>query len=432
MVGLAGLPLVIALQAQPSLAFQAPDTEFVDPIVRLEARIAAGETRLAFDPAQGIPRSLLDALEIPPSSQGLVFSRTSLQTDRVSPWSPRAIYFTDDIYVGFVQESPFLEIASIDPDGGAVFYTLIQEEREVPTFQTETTACLMCHDSRSITGGVPGVMVRSVLTDRFGYMVTPVHEGAMSDRTPMEQRLGGWYVTGSIGTTPHAGNSMAPELSHEISDAKRYLSEFDMAAGRSVHDLSDRFDPEPYLSGHSDLVALLVLAHQTRVHNLITLAHEATRDALRDQDAVLRTTGRAPPEGGLLPTARMRIDGAVDRLLGEMLFEREARLGGPISGTSGFADDFMARGPADSRGRSLRDLDLDRRLFRYPLSFLIYSDAFDALPEVVKITLYERLRAVTDGEDQSERFQHLSEADRSAIREILEETKPEFVTPLGG
>ena len=434
---LAGIPLILALQAQPALAFQLhdpdqlPDVEFVDPIERLQARIAAGQVRLVFDSARGYLSSLLDALDVPVSSQGLVFSRTSFQTDRISPWTPHALYFTDDVYVGFVQESPILEIASIDPDGGAVFYTLIQEDREVPGFQRETTACLGCHDSRSVTGGVPGVMVRSVLTDRFGYMVTPLHEGATSDRTPMGRRMGGWYVTGTS-ETAHSGNSMSPELSHEIYDARRYLREFDMTSQGKVADPSQRFDTEPYLSSHSDIVAQLVLAHQTRVHNLITLTHEAARTALRDQDAVLRSTGQSLPEGGLLPSARVRIDGAIVRLVREMFFVREAPLGGPIAGTSGFADDFAARGPVDSRGRSLRDFDLDSRLFRYPLSFLIYSDAFVALPDLVKVLLYERFRAVLEGDDRSKEFEHLSDADRSAIREILEETKPEYLTFRGG
>jgi hypothetical protein len=270
-------------------------------------------------------------------------------------------------------------------------------------------------------------MMRSVLTDRFGYVVTTLHEGPMTDRTPMDERLGGWYVTG---TQPegHAGNVLAPELVHEISDKQGYLDAFDMNAQNNVTDLNDRFDTSIYLSAHSDIAALLVMSHQTRVHNLITNAHQSSRDALRDQEAVLRTTGgEALAEGELTPAAEVRIDGAVERLVRELLFVREAPLGGPIEGTSGFTEEFMTLGPYDDQGRSLRDFNLDTRLFEYPLSFLIYTEAFDALPEMVKTKVFGRVNEILDGNDVTGSFAHLTEVDRTAIREILAATKPEFL-----
>ena len=416
------------LPAAAPLTTFGPDGERIDPIVSLQALIESGEVTFSFDPLTGYLPSLLAALDIPVSSQGFVFSRTSLQTDRITPWTPRAIYFNDDVYVGYVQESPLLEIASINPDEGSIFYLLTQNEEAGPLFQRETTTCLMCHESRTVTGGVPGVMMRSVLTDRYGYVVTPLQEGAVTDRTPIEERLGGWYVTGTQEGSRHAGNVHAPELTHEIYDKAGYLSDFDMNSEGNVTTLDDHFDTSQYLTGHSDLVALLVLGHQTRVHNLITLAHEAVQTALSDQDAIVRTTGQVVPDGGLIPAAEIRIDGAVDRLVREMLFAREAPLGGRVEGTSGFAEEFSARGPWDGQGRSLRDFDLESRLFRYPLSFLIYGDAFDALPELMRRRIYARVDAVLDGEGAAEDFGHLSAEDRTAIREILVATKPDFET----
>jgi len=418
------LPLPAAL---PLTTFAA-NGERIDPIVSLQDLIESGEITFSFDPLTGYLPSLLAALDIPVSSQGLVFSRTSLQTDRITPWTPRAIYFNDDVYVGFVQDSPILEIASINPDQGAVFYLLPQSEDVEPTFQHETTTCLMCHESRTVTGGIPGVMMRSVLTDRYGYVVTPLQEGAVTDRTPLEERLGGWYVTGTLAGSSHAGNVHAPELTHEIYDKARYLHDFDMNSASDVTSLEDEFDTSQYLTGHSDIVALLVLGHQTRVHNLITLAHEAVRTALRDQDALVRTTGQAIPESGLIPSAEIRIQGAVDRLVREMLFAREAPLGGQVEGTSGFAEEFSARGPRDSHGRSFRDFDLEHRLFKYPLSFLIYTEAFDALPELVRRSVYNQLDVILSGDAPSGVFDHLTTQDRLAIREILVATKPDFET----
>ena len=397
-----------------------------DPIAVLQQRIDAGDVALGFDSVWGYLPALLEELDIPISSQGLVFSRTSLQTDRIAPWTPRALYFNDEVYVGSVLESSFLEIASIDPEKGAIFYTLNQDATTAPEFKRETTTCLMCHESRNVTQGVPGLIMLSVLPDRHGWVVREVHEGPTTDRTPMERRWGGWYVTGTHGSMRHAGNTMAPVLSHEVNDSRRYLEEFDMGADGNVSSLDGRFDLDPYLSGHSDIVGLMVLTHQVQVHNLITAAGQTARDALRDQDAVLRSSGRAVPAGGLLPTTRVRIDAAADRLVRAMLFSGEAPLEGQVLGASGFAEAFQARGPRDSRGRSLRDMDLDRRLMRYPLSFLIYSEAFDAMPDVMAETVHQKIWDALTGAEGPGHADHIGQNDRSAILEILRETKPDF------
>ncbi|NIR38818.1 MAG: hypothetical protein GWN07_23280, partial [Actinobacteria bacterium] len=329
-----------------------PDGEPIDPVESLQTLIEAGEVTLSYDPVTGYLPALLAALDIPLSSQTLVFSRTSLQTLDIAPWAPRAVYFNDDVYVGMVQESPILEIASIDPDDGAVFYTLAQNAEDGPRFSREGTLCLQCHES-PVTEKVPGVLVRSTLTDRMGSMVTVLHEGPVTDRTPMNQRFAGWYVTGTQEGPGHAGNVWAPETHDEIDDKTRYLEAFDFQAQNDVTRLDDRFDTSVYLSPHSDLVALLVMTHQTRVHNMITAAATTAADALRQQEAIVRSTGEEPPADGLFPAARGMIDHAVDRLVREMMFVGEAPFGGRVRGTSAFAEEFQARGPKDSKGRSL-------------------------------------------------------------------------------
>jgi hypothetical protein len=84
----------------------------------------------------------------------------------------------------------------------------------------------------------------------------------------------------------------------------------------------------------------------------------------------------------------------------------------------------------DGQGRSLRDFDLETRVFRYPLSYLVYSAAFDALPQGAREMVYERFAAVLRGEDRSEPFARLSDGDRAAILAILAATKPEFAASL--
>jgi hypothetical protein len=397
----------------------------------------AGEVVFSHDSVMGYLPSLLAALDIPVSSQVLIFSRTSLQTERIAPWAPRAVYFNDDVYVGHVADDTdpmsgrIVEIASVDPDDGSAFYFLPQDPNQPPKFVREGQQCLMCHES-GITEDVPGVMVRSVLTGRMGRPIIPVQEAPTTDRTPMEQRFAGWYVTGTHGSTVHGGNVYAPQESHELDLGQRsqYLDNFDFSVGSNVTDLTDRFDTSIYLSEHSDIVALLVLSHQTRVHNLITLAHEQTRRALREQDAARITRGLVIPEGELLATTEVAIDNVVDRLVREMLFSGALPLEGPIEGTSGFTEEFAQRGPFDEQGRTLREFELNDRLFRYPLSYLIYTDAFDALPDLTRRRAYVRIDQILRGEDTSGDFNHLDAATRQAIREILVATKPDFEAAL--
>lgn len=419
------MPLAAQTSPAPSLHVDESGSP-LDPVAVLQRRIDAGETVLQFDEQHGYLQAVLEALDIPVSSQGLIFSRSSLQTNLITPWTPRAVYYNDDVYIGWVQDSQILEIASIDPDDGGMFYTLAQNPDAEVKFMEEGTTCLMCHESRSVTDGVPGVMVRSVVVDRFGYPIAPLHEGSTSDRTPFDRRFAGWYVTGTHEGGPHAGNAYAPVLSHEVTDLARYLEEFDVNADGNVTDLEGRFDVEPYMTPHSDIVSLMVLTHQTRVHNLITVAHEAAKEAVGGEEMLIRIRSGAVPVPPIQSAAQVRIDGAVERLVRAMMFSRESPLPGRVQGTAGFREDFEARGPFDANGRSLRQFDLERRLFRYPMSFLIYTEAFDVLPDFVKEPFYRRVVEILDGRDTSGEFEHMDAADRTAIREILLATKPEF------
>jgi hypothetical protein len=159
-------------------------------------------------------------------------------------------------------------------------------------------------------------------------------------------------------------------------------------------------------------VALLALGHQTHVHNMITSGVYEIRDAIAQGFSSQKMADAVKDAG--------------ERILRGMLFVGEANLTEPIRGTSGFAEEFVKRGPRDSKGRSLRDLDLQRRFLRYPLSYLVYSKSFDGMPGDLKEYVFGRFREILTGEDKSANFQHLSVEDRTAILEILRETKPGF------
>ncbi|MBT8487389.1 MAG: hypothetical protein KJO65_01050 [Gemmatimonadetes bacterium] len=400
----------------------------LDPVAELLPAIESGDIVLERDEMFGYLPSVLEALDIPVSSQTLVFSRTSLQVDMIAPWAPRAIYFNDDVYVGFTVDGLVLEIAAVDPDGGSVFYTLDQYEDEEIALRRDELTCKGCH-ATGITGGVSGVMVRSFLTDRMGNTVAPIEERPVDDRTPMERRFGGWYVTGSH-SLPHAGNVRADELTHEIDQPSDFLEVFDVTAGGNRRTLEGSFDDSFYLTSGSDIVAQMVLAHQTRVHNLITLAAEAAEEASRDQELLRLSRGTEVDEDELPESTRARIDYAAQSLIRGMLFYRAAPIG-QVEGTSSFTSDFVERGPFDPSGRSLRDFSLDGQLFEYPLSFLIYSDAWDALPTIVKEAAYRQMLEVLSGEDDPD-FPLLDHQARSDILEILEATKPDFAAFVRG
>jgi len=180
--------------------------------------------------------------------------------------------------------------------------------------------------------------------------------------------------------------------------------------------LPDSVDATPYLTKHSDVAALMVLTHQTQIHNLITRVSYEVRSAIQDE-------GADPPVSEI---TRNRIRNAAEPLVTAMLFGWTPELTAPIAGTSGFAAEFAKLGPFDHQGRTLRELDLKKRLFRYPLSYVIYTESFNAMPKPAKEYVYKRFHEILGGTDKSMGFGHLSESDRAAILQILADTKPDF------
>ncbi len=392
-------------------------------ISRFQKRLDAGEIKLAYERKNriGYLPAVLDALKIPVSSQTLVFSKTSLQVKHIDPQSPRALYFNDDLYVGYVQGGSVLEVSASDPKLGTVFYTMSQSQTSHPTFVRKTFECTQCHAS-SMTQGVPGHIMRSVYPGPDG--MPAFREGTFrSDHSsPFSERWGGWYVTGTHGEMRHMGN-----LIFRQGDSSRNLNR---EPGANAVDLEKWFDTSAYLSPHSDIVSLMVLEHQVKMHNLITRAQIEGRITERDAAVMNRMLEREATFQS--DSTKRRYESAANRLVDYMLFVDELQLDDQIRGTSRFESEFSRSGPRDKQGRSLRDFDLKRRLFRYPCSYLIYSESFDKLPRPVLDVVYRRLWEILSGKDQSSEYAHLSAADRRAILEILIETKqglPEYWKP---
>ncbi len=405
-------------------SFESPEINYLnapseDPVAVLGEQLVAGEVKLAYDREHGYLRSVLEELDVPVSSQVLVFSKTSLQTARISPRYPRAIYFNDDVYVGWCVRGDLLEFAATDPQLGAVFYSLEQQENANPGIVRDRGQCLSCHAS-SRTQGAPGYLVRSVLVNSIGHPQVSRGSSVTDHASPFDQRWGGWYVTGTHGEMRHQGNVLL--------DKK---SQLDREDGANVIDLSDRFRVEPYLTPHSDLVALMVLEHQTQMHNAIAAANHETRLALAQSYQMNGLLDR--PTDFISEIAERRISRSAQNVFEHLVMKGDITLTDPITGTSAFAEEFPRRpGPVDSQNRSLRQLNLHTRLFEYPCSYLIYSKAFAGLPDEVRLEtlqlLLEHLSESAEDEPIPPGLEHWTLELRQAVREILIETLPEFAS----
>ena len=394
----------------PAAAWSFRPQQTDDPIDSLAQRIQTDKTVLNYDEGHGYLSAVLRELNVPVSSQTLVFSKSSFQLSQISPETPRAVYFNDDTYVGWVNHGQFIEIAHVDPKNGPAFYTLTQEYDPYPVIQAQTDECLVCHDTFQTNTPVPRLLMLSVLPNPDG---NALKAAALitNDKSPLRERWGGWYVTGTHGTQRHLGNTIVRARADDVDDMRKFIGRLDLNSGANITDLSKRFDTKEYLSPSSDIVALMVLGHQTHVHNMITSGVYEIRDAVQK---------------GLTDKMPQIIKDAGEPIVKTMLFSEEAQLTEPVTGTSSFAADFTSRGARDSKGRSLREFDLKHRLLRYPMSYLIYSKSFDAMPAELKEYVERRFREVLTGQDTSPEFSHLSADDRKAILEILHDTKPGF------
>ena len=392
-----------ASRDHPAIAYSTGPVE--NAVVELNRRVRDGEAQLAFDDRSGYLRSVLDLLDILVESQVTVFSPTSNQANLINSTNPRAVYFRDDVAVAWVRGGGKLEAAVQDLRQGTIFYALDQAPDGTPQFVRDDQ-CLACHLTWE-TLGVPGLQVLSTFpltSDPNAYAT-----GFVSDhRARIEDRWGGWYVTGRHVPFAHMGNVEVTDV--EDPNATIGVPRPELAS------LDGLFELAGFPSEHSDIAALMVLEHQAHMTNLITrVGWEARRILFRDHGV-----GGPPADGG--PGSVLH-DAVVD-MVDYLLFVDEAPLAQPVQGSSAFAAAFAARGPRDGQDRSLRDLDLRRGLMRYPCSYMIYTAAFDALPEPALEAIYRRIWSILSGEESGRPYDRLSADDRQAVIEILLDTKP--------
>lgn len=372
---------------QAPINYESAETD--NAIARLQHQLEQGKLQLTYEGENGYLRAVLDAFGVPIESQLLVFSKTARNHHIINPKQPRAIFFNDEVTVAWVPGSAALELTSVDPVKGGMFYTLSQslpQDGESPHF-LQDASCLACHVNSS-TYQTPGFMNRSFLTDRRGKPLSGYSE--IHDAVAFSKRWGGWYVTGSLGTDVHRGNLAGDE------DNERF--EQDPGYRARVTDLSTFFDTNEYLfGGASDVAAHLVFDHQMHVQNLlIRVGHEARLGRRSD---------------------------AEERLLRALLFADEVPLNGPVESNAAYRTWFSKQGPRDEQGRSLREFDLHTRLFRYRLSYAIDSPLFDGLPEQIRERVLMRIYRVLAGEEDMPGVSQRPQEERLAIVQIVRATK---------
>jgi len=417
LLGIVALALPRPASAQRTAAYEEAPLNYSNSTTsnradRLDRRWRNGEIK-GMD-KYGIPmlRTFLKELKIPESSQTLVFSKTSLQYARISPQTPRAIYFSDDAYFGWVPGGIY-ELTLNDPKLGLVFYEVDPHETQIRRGRD----CLNCH-AGSRTRDWPGVLVRSIYPEKDGTPMGQAGGFVTGHDSPFEERWGGWYVTGKHGKATHLGNGIATWANGNATVEPETSS--------NVTDLRKRFDTGMHLRADSDIVALMVLEHQCEMHNRLSRAMLRVRKWSYRQEEFQKMIGEPMPKE---PTGTLRtvLHGERDRILEYLLFVNEIQLpDGGIEGAGAFEKGFRHNRKEDREGRSLKDFDLQSRLFKYRCSYMIYSEAFEFLPDMLKRAVYRKLFEILDADEPPAKYAHLPRQERHSIREILLATKPEI------
>ncbi|NNC87370.1 MAG: hypothetical protein HKN82_02790 [Akkermansiaceae bacterium] len=384
-----------------------------DPMTRLLDRAKAGEITLDEPAGRPLVERLLRELGIRKETQVLVFSKTSLQKRAVSPKNPRAIYFNDEVYLGWMPGGR-IEIASFDPDLGPIFYFQRPlDDPKAPLF-ARNSSCLGCHagdDARFI----PANLGLSVYPDALGRSRQRAPGHRTSNHTlPWEHRWGGWYVTGRHGDIRHMGNAIASREGNGV--------RIDREKFANLENLDAFFPPGRFPAPGSDVGALLVFDHQITMHNLIVEGTYRARQALFDSKLANDETDRAK----LGKESAKLVKQAVRMIVDGLLFRDEAPLGKGVVADPAFVEAFRADRRACGAGRSLKDFRLEDRIFEHRCSYMIHSPAFDGLPPILKAAVYKRLRRVLAADTPVERYAYLGTGERKAIMEILRATRKDL------
>lgn len=386
-------------------------------ITRLQAAMDEQKFTFPDSGARDILKALLDELKIPVSSQVIVFSKTSLQRDMITPTHPRAIYFNEDYYVGYVPGG-LIEIVACDDPTGMMFYSFDPNKKPKDRKFVRNQECMTCHANHN-TMDVPGLLVRSVYTEKTGETVLPWGSFLTTPASPMSERWGGWYVTGTHGNSLHMGNKF---VIRSETDRLSYHKKH----GQNVSDLAQYFDTDKHLTDTSDILALMLMEHQIQVHNTLS---SSKMSYLRRVHLMKAINGEEFDVDS--PAVRKIVGEHADKILKALMFAEAINL--PADGVDG-SDDFeeaFAGAGVSHDGHSLRDLRLQKRIFKYRCSYMIRCKSFEMLPSSIKKEVLERLHKLVTGKANYPGILELSSREKERIHEILLHTHEAYKKVIG-
>jgi hypothetical protein len=401
LLALSGIFFATSAGAEPSYKnFDEPPHNYhtaplKDQFTRLKADLESGRIPLDRSSEKAFVISLLKVLDIPASSQMLVFSTTSLQLRFITPRNPRAIYFNDGLYLGYIPGAK-IEILSMDPELGAIFYMFDIPHDSRPIAVERSERCVNCH-TREDTGFIPGLVIKSVIPGPTGGSLKTFRKEQTGHGIPFAERFGGWYVSGDRGIAQEWGNVIG-----------RYAGE---GISKTVIRPGELFDFAKYPVATSDILPQLVLEHQAGFANRVLQASYRARTAFHVD------------KGNLSPSHYAELDEQARIVVRYLLFADEVPLPpGGVDGDPAFKADFVKAGRTAPGGASLRDFDLRTRLFRNRCSYMIYSPEFQGLPARMKQQVYIRLREALSVEKPMKEYAYLPAGEKQAIRAILKAT----------
>ncbi|MDF1812203.1 MAG: hypothetical protein P1V20_08310 [Verrucomicrobiales bacterium] len=371
-----------------------------DPFTAIKDELESGRLPLDFSSEKAFVTSLLQHLRIPVSSQTLVFSTTSLQLSLISPRSPRALYFNEEIYVGYVPGGK-IEIISMDPELGGIFYIFDIPKRGRTIEIQRSQRCMNCHSDED-TRDSPGLVIKSVIPGQRGGSLDSYRRHETGHQIPFHERFGGWYVTGGENLGSHHGNVIG-------NFSKEGIVTRPVEPGHT-------FDWSIFPVQTSDALAHLLHEHQAGFVNRVLETHYLARGWLKQGN------------GQMLSRHETDLDAQVDLLVRYLLYADEAEFpAGEISGDAQFKTEFRANRLTSSDGKSLKDFDLKNRMFRFRCSYMIYSPVFRKLPPMVKDAVYQKMEKILSaGRESDKTFAYLPHDERKSIREILRQTHPDL------
>lgn len=379
------------------------DTAATNNLTKLATDLSSGARKIKGTTGLERLKFVLDELQVPEESQILVFSKTSHQNSLINPKNPRALYFSENAYVGYVPGGD-IEAIIQDPLLGPVYYLLEADGPGGLEIERDLSTCISCH-ATSNTEHVPGMLVRSVFPDESGRPLLAMGTRLVDHESPLPERWGGYYVTGRS-SLPHLGNRTYVE--NEPAEPQP----------SDLRDLGNTIDTTKYLRPTSDIVALLVLEHQCRMHNLLTAASMQYRRAIFLSRLLDPNAG---PDAG---SAGQVADSMADKIVDCLFFKGEVDPGEGIEGGEDFQKSFEARFPRTKDGRSLADFKLYDHIFKHRCSYMVYSDAFRNLPVPVKQLVIRKMHSALTGNDSAGDWIKVPE--KQKIDAILAETLPEW------